>query len=286
MLLDGSFELIIYCKFQSSTITFHEALYMNNQRTTSPLCILNLCFDQSKSTENYKQPCTANTYFIYMCSFVDAYHISFPPHVFSYATHILTPHTLSPHTLTSSLLTLSPHTLSYPQPISHHPLTSYPHILTPYPITPSLIHPLPSSSPPLFIPSPLHPLPSSSPPLLTPSQAAPFNPSMFGTTLEDVMELQSTKFPDHTLPWVIEALTDAVLKLNGPQTEGIFRYYSTVIVTSTVKPPTVDWEIFTLKIIRIKYFCGVIFSWFVQSTNGFITVGEYNMDKHLDIPSI
>ena len=66
------------------------------------------------------------------------------------------------------------------------------------------------------------------------------------------MELQSAKFPDHTLPWVIEALTDAVLKLNGPQTEGIFRYHSTVIVTSTVKPPTVDWEIFTLKIIRIK----------------------------------
>ena len=74
------------------------------------------------------------------------------------------------------------------------------------------------------------------------------------------MELQSAKFPDHTLPWVIEALTDAVLKLNGPQTEGIFRYHSTVIVTSTVKPPTVDWEIFTLQIIRIKnmlYFHGL-----------------------------
>ena len=50
------------------------------------------------------------------------------------------------------------------------------------------------------------------------------------------MELQSAKFPDHTLPWVIEALTDAVLKLNGPQTEGIFRYHSTLIHTNTVKP--------------------------------------------------
>ena len=210
---------------------------------------------------------------------------------------------------TSSLLTLSPRTLSHPH--SSHSLLTHSHILNPYPIIPShhiltssppshhplpyssppllipsLSHPLPSSSPPLLIPSPPHSLPSSPPPLLIPSQAAPFNPSMFGTTLEDVMELQSAKFPDHTLPWVIEALTDAVLKLNGPQTEGIFRYHSTVIVTSTVKPPTVDWEIFTLKIIRIKYFCGVIFSWFVQSTNSFLTVGEYNMDKHLDIPSI
>jgi len=47
---------------------------------------------------------------------------------------------------------------------------------------------------------------------------------MFGTLLEDVMELQSEKFPGHSFPWVVEALTDAVLKLNGPQTEGIFRY--------------------------------------------------------------
>ena len=194
---------------------------------------------------------------------------------------------------TSSLLTLSPRTLSHPHsshslthshPHSHSlPTHSYPHsshsLLThsyphPYPIIPShhiltssplSHHPLPYSSPPLLIrllfrPSSPPLLISSPPPLLIPSQDAPFNPSMFGTTLEDVMELQSAKFPDHTLPWVIEALTDAVLKLNGPQTEGIFRYHSTVIVTSTVKPPTVDWEIFTLKIIRIKnmlYFHGL-----------------------------
>ena len=57
-----------------------------------------------------------------------------------------------------------------------------------------------------------------------PPQEAPFHPSMFGTLLEDVMELQGEKFPGHSFPWVVEALTDAVLKLNGPQTEGIFRY--------------------------------------------------------------
>ena len=128
----------------------------------------------------------------------------------------------TPSPLTTSHLIHSPTLLIS---LYHHPLTS------------SL---LPSSTPPLISlyhhPLTSSPLLSSSPPL-TPSQDAPFNPSMFGTTLEDVMELQSAKFPDHTLPWVIEALTDAVLKLNGPQTEGIFRYHSTVLHTTRVKSP-------------------------------------------------
>ena len=55
------------------------------------------------------------------------------------------------------------------------------------------------------------------------TQRQPFYPSMFGTTLEDVMELQKDRFPDHQLPWVVTILADAVLQLNGPQTEGIFR---------------------------------------------------------------
>ncbi len=57
------------------------------------------------------------------------------------------------------------------------------------------------------------------------SQEAPFNPSMFGNSLEDTMELQQEKFPsfDQKLPWVVPALTGAVLRLQGPKTEGIFR---------------------------------------------------------------
>ena len=47
---------------------------------------------------------------------------------------------------------------------------------------------------------------------------------MFGTTLEEVMDLQKEKFPEHHLPWVVTILTDAVLQLKGPLTEGIFRY--------------------------------------------------------------
>ena len=38
------------------------------------------------------------------------------------------------------------------------------------------------------------------------------------------MDLQKEKFPEHQLPWVVSILTDAVLQLKGPQTEGIFRY--------------------------------------------------------------
>ena len=55
-------------------------------------------------------------------------------------------------------------------------------------------------------------------------QDAPFNPSMFGTSLEDIIEMEAAKFPDRKgIPWVVEVLVETVLKLNGPQTEGIFR---------------------------------------------------------------
>ena len=54
-------------------------------------------------------------------------------------------------------------------------------------------------------------------------QNAPFNPSMFGTTLEEVMEMQEDLKPDLRVPWVVITLTETVLRLNGPLTEGIFR---------------------------------------------------------------
>lgn len=47
---------------------------------------------------------------------------------------------------------------------------------------------------------------------------------MFANTLEDIMELQSQRFPDNRLPWILTKLTDNILLLNGLQTEGIFRY--------------------------------------------------------------
>ena len=54
-------------------------------------------------------------------------------------------------------------------------------------------------------------------------QDAPFNPSMFGTTLEEIMEMQEDTKKDLDIPWVVIMLTQTVLRLNGPHTEGIFR---------------------------------------------------------------
>jgi len=53
-------------------------------------------------------------------------------------------------------------------------------------------------------------------------QEAPFNPSMFSTTVEEVMEMQEEIKPYLKIPWVVIILTETVLRLNGPRTEGIF----------------------------------------------------------------
>jgi hypothetical protein len=55
-------------------------------------------------------------------------------------------------------------------------------------------------------------------------QRAIFNPSMFGSTLEDTMEMQRFNFPDRKLPWIIGCLTDRIIQQNGTSVEGIFRY--------------------------------------------------------------
>lgn len=52
---------------------------------------------------------------------------------------------------------------------------------------------------------------------------AVFSPSMFGSSLEEVMALQKDRYPDRQLPWVQTRLSEEVLGLNGDQTEGIFR---------------------------------------------------------------
>jgi hypothetical protein len=46
---------------------------------------------------------------------------------------------------------------------------------------------------------------------------------MFGSTLEEVMEMQRSRFPHYKLPWVQTTLSDEVLRLQGTHTEGIFR---------------------------------------------------------------
>ena len=49
-------------------------------------------------------------------------------------------------------------------------------------------------------------------------------PSMFGGTLDDVMDMQQERFPSNKLPWIQTTLSEKLLRLNGSQlTEGIFR---------------------------------------------------------------
>ncbi|XP_048879737.1 rho GTPase-activating protein 39-like isoform X1 [Brienomyrus brachyistius] len=55
------------------------------------------------------------------------------------------------------------------------------------------------------------------------SRKAIVTPSLFGSSLEEVMERQQELFPDRRLPWVQVQLSQYVLALGGTHTEGIFR---------------------------------------------------------------
>lgn len=51
-----------------------------------------------------------------------------------------------------------------------------------------------------------------------------FDPSMFSSSLEEVMEAQQRFAPsDCKIPWVVTTLTEAVIQSGGAKTEGIFR---------------------------------------------------------------
>jgi len=52
---------------------------------------------------------------------------------------------------------------------------------------------------------------------------APFKPSVFGETLQDIMIVQEQKAPHLKIPIIMDFLAKAVLELNGCHTEGIFR---------------------------------------------------------------
>lgn len=69
-----------------------------------------------------------------------------------------------------------------------------------------------------------------------------FNPSMFGNTLQEVMELQEDKFPDRRLPWILTTLSDEVLRLGGNSTEGIFRVPGDIDEVNILKVKMDKWE--------------------------------------------
>ncbi|XP_055504939.1 rho GTPase-activating protein 39 isoform X2 [Leucoraja erinacea] len=72
---------------------------------------------------------------------------------------------------------------------------------------------------------------------------AVFCPSMFGSSLEEIMNMQSDHHPDRQLPWVQAMLSEEVLKLNGAQTEGIFRVPGDIDEVNALKLQVDQWVI-------------------------------------------
>jgi hypothetical protein len=50
-----------------------------------------------------------------------------------------------------------------------------------------------------------------------------FYPSMFGTSLEELMEFQADKFPALKVPWIENTLISMIYELGGEKAEGVFR---------------------------------------------------------------
>ncbi|XP_065112555.1 rho GTPase-activating protein 39 isoform X1 [Paramisgurnus dabryanus] len=70
-----------------------------------------------------------------------------------------------------------------------------------------------------------------------------FRPSMFGSSLEEVMAMQKERYPDHQLPWVQTRLSEEVLGLNGDQTEGIFRVPGDIDEVNALKLQVDQWKV-------------------------------------------
>ncbi|XP_030632868.1 rho GTPase-activating protein 39 isoform X2 [Chanos chanos] len=75
------------------------------------------------------------------------------------------------------------------------------------------------------------------------SRKAIVTPSLFGSSLEEVMERQSELFPDRKLPWVQVQLSQYVLALGGTQTEGIFRVPGDIDEVNALKLQVDQWRI-------------------------------------------
>lgn len=52
-----------------------------------------------------------------------------------------------------------------------------------------------------------------------------FHPSKFGTTLDELMELQAEKFPHLKIPWILNVLFLMIVESGGNKTEGILSLF-------------------------------------------------------------
>jgi len=69
-----------------------------------------------------------------------------------------------------------------------------------------------------------------------------FNPSMFGNTLDEILEMQQDRYPEYRLPWILTCLTEAILLQNGLQTEGIFRVPGDIDEVNSLKIEIDKWK--------------------------------------------
>ncbi|XP_018905997.1 uncharacterized protein RhoGAP93B isoform X2 [Bemisia tabaci] len=70
-----------------------------------------------------------------------------------------------------------------------------------------------------------------------------FRPSMFGSTLQEIMDMQKERFPHYKLPWIQTTLSEQVLRLQGTQTEGIFRVSADVDEVTSLKTQLDAWQV-------------------------------------------
>ncbi|XP_059471782.1 rho GTPase-activating protein 39 isoform X2 [Neocloeon triangulifer] len=70
-----------------------------------------------------------------------------------------------------------------------------------------------------------------------------FRTSMFGNNLDEVMEVQKDRYPQRKLPWVQTTLSEEVLRLQGAQTEGIFRVSADIDEVAAMKSQIDQWQL-------------------------------------------
>ncbi|XP_069954957.1 serine-rich adhesin for platelets isoform X2 [Cherax quadricarinatus] len=70
-----------------------------------------------------------------------------------------------------------------------------------------------------------------------------FRASMFGGTIEEIMALQRDRYPHRRLPWVQTTLSEEVLRLQGTNTEGIFRVPADFDEVHQLKQVVDQWEV-------------------------------------------
>ncbi|NWU85215.1 RHG39 protein, partial [Onychorhynchus coronatus] len=78
---------------------------------------------------------------------------------------------------------------------------------------------------------------------ITHARNAILTPSLFGSSLEEIMLRQQDMYPGNKLPWVQTQLSQQVLALGGEQTEGIFRIPGDIDEVNALKLQVDQWRI-------------------------------------------